>query len=368
MWEKGPIGLMVAIWAVGAQIVYTRAWSTLWRWEWLIGFLVLALMLAPMTYGLYKQFGMSGVEFYYWTQSFGRITGQSEWRDNSTIFYFVHTFLWAFLPWMFLAYYAIGHKVYTLVESRFKRSTLTEFMTLGGFLITFAALSLSNYKLPHYIFVVFPLAAIFTSDTIWSIIDTQKGAKFFVALSWVTSALLWLAVGLLSYGSFSAPGWSITLLALAAMLTTFYFLITKSRLLDKIVYAALITILGVNLLLDTHFYPSLLTYQAGSVAGKYIKQSEINPGNVYFFNGRAHSYDYYAEAIIKETQLDNIRDLSGSYVITNEAGLLMLNEAGIKLEIEQSFVSYPVTQLSLEFLRPSTRPEVLKEEYLIRIL
>jgi hypothetical protein len=143
---------------------------------------------------------------------------------------------------------------------------------------------------------------------------------------------------------------------------------SKSGLIAKIIYAALITIIGVNFLLDTHFYPSLLKYQAGSVAGKYIKHQDIDTDQVFFYNGRAHSYDFYAEAIIKEISIDDIATVQGAYIITNDPGLAMIEEAGIKFQIEKDFDSYPVTQLSLEFLRPSTRSGALKKEYLLKIL
>jgi len=67
--------------------------------------------LSPMLYGLYEQYDASGgrqtyngfitsgIRFYFWTQSFGRLTGESTWSNDTGPFYFIYTFLWAFLPW-----------------------------------------------------------------------------------------------------------------------------------------------------------------------------------------------------------------------------------------------------------------------------
>ena len=69
MLEKGPIGVMVPVLALGSQIIYARDWKVIWRWEWLLGVVTVLIVLAPMCYGLYQQFGMHGLEFYFWTQS-----------------------------------------------------------------------------------------------------------------------------------------------------------------------------------------------------------------------------------------------------------------------------------------------------------
>ncbi len=55
------------------------------------------ILLIPMSIGLYQQFdlhpekivngkhGVSGLRFFYWSQSFGRITGESPWKNDVNI-------------------------------------------------------------------------------------------------------------------------------------------------------------------------------------------------------------------------------------------------------------------------------------------
>jgi 4-amino-4-deoxy-L-arabinose transferase-like glycosyltransferase len=99
MLAKGPIGLIAVGLALLPHIILSR------RWRWLLdiriaaGVAVIALMLAPMCIGLYGQWGWHGLKFYFWTQSFGRITGESEWNNNPDTFFLIHTTAWAFLPW-----------------------------------------------------------------------------------------------------------------------------------------------------------------------------------------------------------------------------------------------------------------------------
>ena len=366
MLEKGPIGVMVPVLALGSQILYTRQLKVLWRWEWLLGLVVIMITISPMVYGLYAQFGFHGLEFYFWTQSFGRITGQSDWQDNSTVFYFLHTFLWAFLPWMFLAYYGVVKQLVVLVKNKFDGKSPTEIITLAGFVLTFIAMSLSRYKLPHYVFVVFPLVAIITANTIFQIIDTTKGKKIFIGLQWFVWAVLWTAVGLLTFGTFPQVSWVVVLIAIMFLISSFYYLAISKDLIDKIVYSALLTMIGINFVLNTHFYPTLLTYQAGSVAGRYLVELEEKP-DVYTFRNVSHGIDYYSGGVAPSRGIDFFRSNSGVWVYTSEAGKKALDEVGLKYSMVKTFQSFRVTGLTMTFLVPSTRDEALDEMYLLEI-
>ncbi|MEO6759667.1 MAG: glycosyltransferase family 39 protein, partial [Saprospiraceae bacterium] len=111
MLAKGPIGLVLPAFAVGSQLLLRRDWRRLFDLRWLLGLLVVALVLSPMAWGLYQQFDLhpekelngrtsvSGLWFFFWEQSFGRITGGNVWKNDTSGFYFLHVYLWAFLPW-----------------------------------------------------------------------------------------------------------------------------------------------------------------------------------------------------------------------------------------------------------------------------
>jgi len=365
--EKGPIGLMVAIWALGSEIAYQRNWKALIRWEWLLGFVVLCVVLAPMSYGLYKQFGWHGLEFFYWTQSFGRITGQSEWHDNSTIFFFVHTFLWAFLPWIFFAIYGLGRSIIDLVKSKLSGDRPKEVLTLGGFVITFLALSLSNYKLPHYIFVVFPLIAIITARTIWEVIDSGKRIQVLLVLQWVIFVAAWLVVLLLSIFAFPLKNWLIIIVLLVIFGGSLYALVIKRAWINRLVYSAVLTIIGVNLMLNMHFYPTLLNFQSGSVAAKYIMEKKLPRDSIYLYDRPLSAIEFYTQSIMEDADEEFILNASGVWIFTNEEGKRKITEMGITFEMEREFEAFHVTQLSLNFLNPSTRDKVVSRDFLLRI-
>src|SRR4029077_5663913 len=104
----------------------------------------------------------SGLRFFFWTQSFGRITGESTWTENGHFFFLFQNLLWGFLPWTIFFIGGLVDEMVQLIRNRFLIPPGGEWITTGGFTMTYCALGMSHYQLPHYIYVVLPLAAIIT--------------------------------------------------------------------------------------------------------------------------------------------------------------------------------------------------------------
>jgi len=366
MLEKGPIGVMLPVLALGSQVIYSRNWKVIWRWEWLLSLVVILLVLAPMCYGLYQQFGMHGLEFYFWTQSFGRITGQSEWQDNSSVFYFVHTFLWAFLPWMFIAFYGVIMNLIGLIKNKLRFAN-GEVITTAGFVLTFIAMSLSHYKLPHYIFVAFPLVAIITADYLLKIIEGKTIKKIFTGLSWLTIILLSIIISLLVFGTFSLTNPLIILIGYGLIGVGFYYSIKGISSLHKLFVAPTLLIVGVNFMLNAFFYPTLLQYQGGSVMGKEIAANYDMDAPVYTYNMVEHSLDFYARRIVPILKDTDALKTEEVIVFTNSTGYSKLQQKGYQVNVLKEVDDYHVTELTIHFLRPSLRKEAVGKNYLLRV-
>lgn len=367
MLEKGPIGLMVPVLALGSQLTYARTWKVIWRWEWLLGLIVVLLVLAPMCYGLYTQFGMHGLEFYFWTQSFGRITGQSEWQDNSSVFYFVHTFLWAFLPWMFIAFYGVGMNLIGLIKDKLSYKSSKEVITTAGFVLTFVAMSLSNYKLPHYIFVAFPLVAIISADYLLKILGGDLVKKVFIGLGWLTIVLLSIVISLLVFGTFTLTNPFIILIGFGLIISAYYYLIKGNSSLHKLFIAPVLLIVGINFMLNVFFYPTLLQYQGGSVIGKEIALKYDKEAPVFTYDMAEHSLDFYARRIVPFLTNDDVVRGKATIVFTNSFGYRKLEKKGYEITILKEVDDYHVTELTIHFLRPSLRPGAVDKNYLLSI-
>ena len=149
MMGKGPLGLIIPITLIGADLLIRRRLQILYDIKIVVGFFIIAACLLPMSYGLYNQFGLDGIKFFYWTQSFGRISGESSWSNETGPLYLFNVFLYAFLPWTFIFLAAFYSRAKDILKGINKDKS--EIISFFGFLIPLIMLSLSNYKLPHYL-------------------------------------------------------------------------------------------------------------------------------------------------------------------------------------------------------------------------
>ncbi len=385
---KGPIGLMVPALAMGTDFIARRAWGSIFRWQWLLMLAIVGLLISPFLYGLYEQFdrspgkvinGMvidSGIKFYLWTQSFGRLTGENAWRDNSTVFFFTHTFLWSFLPWSVFYLLGLWDQIKTIIKGK-SDSILPELFTLGGFILPFIAFSLSNYKLPHYIYVIFPLAAITTGRylSILSDADTynNKVIKTMTIVQGVHVFAFALIVGLLSIISFPGMSWWKWALFIVLWSGALYHLFKDKSFIGRCIQASVLAILAVNWVLNTHVYPALLQYQSYKVAALKVREMNVAPQYFMTLAESLHSMDFYSRRIVTDlSSVDMLRETmmkqDSLYLYTNSDRLSEVKSLNKwKVTVIQEMDHFHVTQLTLKFLNPSRRPEEVKKRYLVKI-
>jgi 4-amino-4-deoxy-L-arabinose transferase-like glycosyltransferase len=384
MLAKGPLGLIIPAMALGGHWLINREWKLIFKWEWILALVVIALVLSPMSYGLYQQFdsqpdkitfmpgpkglspveGVSGLRFFFWEQSFGRITGENVWKDNSGPFFFVHNFLWSFMPWALITVMALFWKSFVEIKSLFQKGK-GQFLLLCGFLLPFLALSTSQYKLPHYIFPLYPFAALLTAEFIVDAFD-KKGKlaqgliHFGAALPLVVSLIL---SSVLLFWVFNVPSYLRFILPPLAILCIWAFFL-KNRVMAIVLSLALVSGLT-NMVLNTHFYPLLLKYQKGSEMAFLAKQMGAQKENTAYYKSFTFSFDYYMQSAIPvRSTLESIKS-TDEYIFSFEDGLAELKSAALPIDTIIRFNSYPITELTPAFLNPSSRESTLHPVYLV---
>lgn len=376
MLAKGPIGIVIPALAIGGDLILKRNWKAIFKYQWLIFLGIIAIVLLPMSYGLYMQFdlhpekfvyemqGPSGLKFFYWTQSFGRITGDSYWENDSSFFFFFHTILWDMQPWVLLFIPALIVGFVKLVKNRFRASEKEEYISLAGFVLVFLALSKSNFKLPHYIFPIFPFAAILTASFIYGLKDTllRKINKVYmgiIQLFWVMILILFI---------FVFPPTNIIVPAVAIILfgISWNTFIKLKPGVEKLVIPTLITAIGFNFVLSTHFYPNLLEYQASAQAGKLVYEKGIPADQFYTYWSHENVLDFYAKRTIEVVDYDELKELpSGTWVFTNNYGYENLIEGELPYRIVHTFPYYGPTILRQSFLNKETRHTAIKHYHIL---
>jgi len=368
--SKGPIGAIVPASALFLHFVMKREWRKFFRWQWFAGIVFLLLLLTPMIYGLYEQFGNDGPKFFFWTQSFGRITGENPWHNDAGYFYFVHVLGWSLLPWTIIAVVAIISSLVSIFRKKFAYDSLREYYSLGGFLLPFIALSFSHYKLPHYIFVVYPFAAILTANFILKIISGRNHLqKFFgVAQLVVVSGVFILVIFICT---FWLPLTNILLWlpAVAGMVLCIFWWYKYKNTVNRIILPTALSAIVVNWLLDTHAYPSLLKYQSGSELAKIANAENLNKDSVYYSTYNSYAFEFYFQKSIGYVNENDIRKkLShGEHfsVIGYDDLIKQVKQNNWAPKKTFAVNDFHITQLTTKFLNRSTRDSTLTKVYLV---
>lgn len=383
MLAKGPIGLVVPGFAVGTQLMLQRKWRDIFQLRWLLGLGIVAIILAPMCWGLYHQFdlhpektvndrtGVSGLYFFFWEQSFGRITGENVWHNHAPWYYFIHVYLWAFLPWPLLLIWALWDRLKQLIQQRFRLLPSDEAYSIGAFVLTFLALSQSKYKLPHYIFITLPWAAVLTARLL-----EQASGKSIRAMAYMQAFVsMVLLAGVTALISFVFPTKNLLIWLVWVLFMSWWVLNNLKKRPDtalQLVQNQVATMLMVLGTLNLYFYPNLLPYQSTSALMLQARADHLPAEKMAFFRRHGHALDFYNGALLhKMDSVGQIRAFAHQqgemYLYTNETGKTELDSAGYPYTVYCRFGHFQVAQLKPAFLNPSSRSSTLEPVYLLKI-
>ena len=342
MMSKGPIALLMPMFCFGGDWLMKREWKKIFEWRYLLGLVVIAVLLIPMSIGLYQQFdmhpektvngttGLSGLRFFYWSQSFGRITGESHWNNGAGFDFLYQNMLWSFLPWIFIFTVALALNFIKLFRQKFRARGRQEWLTFSGFVLAYIALGSSNYQLPHYIFVALPLAAIMTAALIKDFVAGKYIALFTVmrSIQWVIAAGLVLAVGALMLYVF--PASTMGNFYFMVCLGVCMYVVASKKIQPKIFWVSAVTMMMANIFLTHQFYYKLMDYQLGNQMAAYLEEEKIAAEEViqYRMVDPLNSFHYYADAVISK---DSFSIANGKYVLTQDRRACCITRKGLPI-------------------------------------
>jgi 4-amino-4-deoxy-L-arabinose transferase-like glycosyltransferase len=191
---KGHIGVLIPLLFILSYCYTTHSWRMLWRAHWLLAGMLFFVFISPVVYCYYLQFNLQpelmvrgknhidGVRFILWDQSLGRYSGEMGGVGKSDRLFFFHTFLWVFAPWSLLG-------VAALMKWRPFSSQPAVSKSVFWVLLIFSGLvAFSSFKLPHYLNVILPLAAIWVGALVGG--DNERLRLIFRWLEWFVWILL----------------------------------------------------------------------------------------------------------------------------------------------------------------------------------
>ncbi|MEO8885828.1 MAG: glycosyltransferase family 39 protein [Mucilaginibacter sp.] len=362
---KGMFALIPIGGAVVGHFIITKQWQRLFAWRWLIAAVLVFIFILPELYCLYQQFDLhpeklvfdhhnvSGIKFFFWDSQFGRFFNTGPIRGHGDPSFFIHTTLWAFLPWSLLLFAAI----FQFIKKGRKNIEAHEWYCISGALLTFLLFSASKFQLPHYLNIVFPFFAIITAQYLSNIKNNLNAIRI---TQLIVIALMLTAIAALQYyfnaATFSDPSRFWMALLFGALL----FLPQRltDNLIQKIIFQTLLTSFIVNIYLNMVFYPNLAHYQAGSEAAVWINEHNDKKYPI------AQIDDYYPTAMgfYSNTPVINL-DADGNSPLPKGAFLLYapstvitaLTAKGWHIQSLKTFKRYWVTRLKPAFLNEATR-------------
>ena len=373
---KGMFSLIPIGGAVVGHFIITKQWSQLFNWRWLIAAILILLFILPEIYCLYQQFdlhpekvvfgdkGVSGIKFFFWDSQFGRFFNTGPIKGHGDPSFFIHTTLWAFLPWSLLLFAGI----YQFFKKGIKNIHTTEWYCICGSLLTFLLFSASKFQLPHYLNIVFPFFAIITA---WYL-SQIKNIKTIRIVQAVVMVLMMGAISALHY--FFDPD-TFSHLSIFLMFVFFFALLFLSQRitsnpLHRLIFQTLLTSFIVNVYLNQVFYPNLAHYQSGSEAAIWLNHH--NPKKIPLTQIDDHyatAMEFYSDEPVINLNPNGTGKIPGKPFVlyASSENIASLKKQGWNIKPIKTFQRYWVSRLKPAFLNHATRKQELGTTELVLV-
>lgn len=366
---KGHIAVFTPAVATFFYILYKKNWKLLLQWQWLLLMVLFLLFISPVVYCYYLQYNLhpeltvrgknniNGVKFILFNQSIERFSGTMGSDAKHDYLFFIHSFLWAFAPWSILAYMAIANRVKNIFSKKSATTTKREeWLTAGVFLTMLVVVSLSGFKLPHYLNVVFPTTAVLTAHYLLKQ-QAQPGlSKTIFIIQSVISVLLLLGLILINGWAFPVHSVLIIIAVVLLLALVFYFFIASgfSKLQKAVGLSVSVMVLSF-FLLNSNFYPQLLRYQAGKPLADMSK-GKLNPADVYFWNNTfSSSFSFYSRSVYQPFTDTTLKSGDKKWLIFDTRSEGEILQKGYRIGQRFEAKDYEITKLDIRFINPQKR-------------
>lgn len=371
---KGIFALVPMGGAIAGHLLIHQDWKNLFHPRWLLAALLIFVFITPELYALWVQFdshpekivfgetGVSGIKFFFWDSQFGRFFNTGPIKGEGDPLFFLHTTLWAFLPWSLLLFAAI----FSFIKKNAKQPRTAEWMSLCGAGLTFLMFSASKFQLPHYLNIVFPFFAVLTAQYLFQL-QKEKIIRRINRVQWVVIGLMIILIAAVTFlfQPETISPFTVMLVLLPVMVLLFWEKMAATPLKESILYRSILVAVAVNLFLNLIFYPALMKYQSGSEAAFWLNENNkqklpvatVTPS--YPMEFYAKQYVYLLQA--KETP-------PKPYLLfASPEQLQAVKESHPNAEVIREFDEFPITLLDMQFVNKNSRPQALKKMVLALI-
>jgi hypothetical protein len=374
---KGIFVIVAIYGALLGQLLFQKKFSSLFQWKWILLFVLTFIFTLPEFYALYIQFdvhpeksvfgthNISGIKWFLWDSQFGRFVnnGPIIRKTSGSVFFFIHTLLWAFAPWCLLFYYAIFKNIKEILN----KNKLIEYYALSGGLLLLFLFSISRFQLPFYTNAIFPLFAIITAPFCFNELS-KFGTKLRLAGLWIYIILLPILILVIHFISKPASSLFLIIDGVLFVVITFIMLPRIKEAHKKVFFLCCFAALFAGFYLNTVFYNELVPYKGQIKAAEYISQKPFDKFHVYVLNVENNIFQFYCKREVDLVPIENFNSFKSGgvsifYVNQESMDYLVQNHAGFK--IIKSFINYPKENILPAFINKEMRHKVLDHVYII---
>ncbi len=374
MLTKGPVGMVIPGAAVGLHLLMTRNYRDIFNYRWLIASPIVAILILPALWGLYAQFGMEGIKFYFWTNNMGRITGSYHGSNSDPIFY-IHTTLYTIAPWAILGFAGIYFQIREKIQKRWKYANADEFFTLGGTFFYLIVLSTAKAKNPHYELAVLPLILIIAARWAYLIFDNPASVKLQKVLGYihlVMSVVLWPLIFVFLTWFFPEKNILIWVVVVA-LFAAYIFILTWRRSFEKQLAYLLVSISAFLFTLNTNILATMNQYHSTFEACRIFNEKADQGAKLHIFTDQARYWDIflyskgYGHYLVTPEDFQKRTPPANDWIYTGPQGVKDLKEMNVAVDTMQVMKFRSLSRMSLKFLNPKSRESKLETRYLLRM-
>lgn len=367
MLSKGPIGAVIPFLSVLLFLVVKRDFRQLFHPKWFLGILITVIIISPSLIHLYRNFGFEGLRFYFITNNFGRITG--EYAGSSTdYFFYVHTSLWAFLPWTIYMVAALFLEIRSWFQG--KKISARGIYLLGSALILILILSVAKGKAPNYFLISFSPLAVIAGNWLNRFTDlSPKMRSILIRAQEILAGLIFLMFAVFVFIFSNQKIWISVLLVTVSAIPVIYTFYLHENKLKRIVLILVIIAATLNLYFNAGMFPSLFQYQGARQVLNLFMDKSASESNLYNLDIEEYALFFYARQPVENIEnWDELRMIvsnPGAWIYTNEIDYKEMMFQKFPIDTVYQIKQRGMNRVNFKFLNPKTREQALITNYLI---
>jgi 4-amino-4-deoxy-L-arabinose transferase-like glycosyltransferase len=354
--------------------IIKKEWKQWRNYRWWLSMVLVLLFTMPELVSLYLQFdrhpeklvfgqhNVSGIRFFFWDSQFGRFFNTGPIKGSGSKLFYVHTLLWAFLPWSIILFVQIGS---TIKNYRSAISSTGHYICSGIAIAGFLVFSLSRFQLPHYLNILYPFFAIVVAA--WLLNLTNKVLLKTITYSQNTLYYLLFAACIALAFVVDLP-YKIPAIVVLVVLAFSMIRIFPGNGLQLLLARSFGVIMIVNLFLNALFYPALFQYQSGNAAAAILNR-QLQP-EVYMFShvSSEYAFQFYYNGLIHKIDTRDLDAMQHDIVVyTSQEKADSLRQMGYTVGIIEKFPHFHISQLTGKFLNKGSREKAI-DHFVIAII